>query len=208
MSKLISFSDFASLAGIKSNALSVYVTRQKVVIAQTIGFGKEKQVLIDPESLVNKTFLKERELIKARKAYESTEKTDNTPDNKSNTENKPNLQNSNTYFELTKKAEYEFKKSRAEMAKIDLEQRQGKLIPTEKVKTVTADFVQQYKANFMNQTELLIRDLCNENSLSNEIRTRACSALTDIANEATHIAIESIKKSVLKIVDEQKNLNL
>jgi hypothetical protein len=64
--KLLTFAEFASLAGIKSNALSVFVQRSKVIIASTSG----KERLIDPANPVNKEFLKARDLIKARKAFE------------------------------------------------------------------------------------------------------------------------------------------
>jgi hypothetical protein len=207
MSKLISFSEFAGLAGIKSNALSVYVNRQKVVIAQSIGEGKEKQVLIDTENPINRTFLKERELIKARKAYESKEKTASSTDNKPNPESKPNIQSSNSYWELTKKAEMEIKQARAEAAKMENERLKGSLVKVDQVKSLVGNFIAEYKANFINQTELLIRDLCNENGISNEVSTRTCSKLIDITNESTKNTVQTLKLIITKLSESENQQN-
>jgi hypothetical protein len=209
MNNLILYSEFAALAGIKSNALSVYVKRNKVVIAQTIGEGKEKQVLIDPENSVNKTFLKERALLNAKKAYENKEIGNSSPattiDNetlKINSSVKENKEDS--YWSQTKRAEMEFKQSRAEMAKIELEQKREKLIPLDIVLSTALTWAQEYKMNFFNSVDLLIRDLCNEHGISNEDRVKSYSKLIDISNESTNIAYNNISKSLKTITDKQK----
>jgi hypothetical protein len=197
MSKIIKQSEFAKMCGLSSGNLRNYIKRGKVSIYEVIGEGNDKQVLIDPANPVNKTFLKERDLLKAKKSFE-------IHDEETNKQATPGKSKEDSFWLRTKQAELEYKQSRAEMAKIELEQKQGRLIPTEKVIPIIADFVQCYKTSFLQQTELLIRDSFNENELSNEVRTRACSKLIDIANNSSRIAIDSVKKSVLGIANEQK----
>jgi hypothetical protein len=169
--------NFAKLCGVKREAVYVYGRRGKLLI---------KGGLIDSEEDINAEFMKSkgivelgdtsvREDIKIKEPPPATKRKKQPADT---TQEVINTKSLNAVKLAKLNEEYRF-------AKLRNEKIEGFLINTEVVGIATSEVIQRYKMMFVQQTDQLIRDLCNENGISDTQRTSTLSRLIDIANEAS-----------------------
>jgi predicted transcriptional regulator len=93
-------------------------------------------------------------------------------------------------------------KEDTKFAKLRNEKLEGSLIATDIVGMATGEVILRYKSTMVQKIDQLLRDFCNENLISNEIRTKTLSKLVDIANEASQRTIQETKFTIEKIISE------
>jgi hypothetical protein len=163
--------------------------------------------LIDLEIEPNKTFFTEKGLIagwqKSEPKKDEGQKSEQgiieikpTRETGANSrENVSETQKNNILKRAKTKEELDFLKLRNEKIR-------GDLIPKDLVGRVTAEVIARYKSTFVQQTDELIRDVCNENGISNEKRTELLTKLTLIANESSKRANQEAKIAIENSVSD------
>ena len=190
--KEILLKEFALLANIPSRSISTYLTRGKIVASKIEGTGKTRKVYFDIDQSDNSTFLL------ARKEHQQQSATDAS----SEPENELSIQELNKRIKL---ADLRLKAQKEHMQDIEIQRISGKLLRTDLVNRMTSEVILRYKSTFVQQADQLIRDLCNENGISNIQMTASLSKLTDIANNSSKRANQETKYVIEQIIESEEN---
>lgn len=192
-------SKIAEMMGQKPQSINTWGRRGKVLIIDGV---------IDLDVEPNKTFFKEKGLIanpkislpdKPKEESEEIEIKQSKRYTGNSSENVSASQKLNILKVAKLKEDYEFARLRNEKIR-------GELISTDIVGRATAEVILRYKSTFVQQADELIRDLCNENSISNKKRTEFLSRLTLIANEASERANMEAKIAVENSISDSLSL--
>jgi len=192
-------SKIAEMMGQKPQSINTWGRRGKVLIIDGT---------IDLDVEPNKTFFKEKGLIanpkislpdKPKEEPEEVEIKQSKRYTGNSSENVSASQKLNILKAAKLKEDYEFARLRNEKIR-------GELISTDIVGRATAEVILRYKSTFVQQADELIRDLCNENSISNDKRTQFLSRLTLIANEASERANMEAKIAVENSLSDSLSL--
>jgi hypothetical protein len=190
--KEILLKEFALLANIPSRSISTYLTRGKIVASKIEGTGKTRKVYFDIDQVDNSAFLL------ARKEHQQQSATDAS----SEPENELSIQELNKRIKL---ADLRLKAQKEYMQDIEIQRISGKLLRTDLVNRLTSEVILRYKSTFLQQADQLIRDLCNENGISNIQMTASLSKLTDIANNSSKRANQETKYVIEQIIESEEN---
>lgn len=192
-------SKIAEMMGQKPQSINTWGRRGKVLIIDGV---------IDLDVEPNKTFFKEKGLIanpkislpdKPKEESEEIEIKQSKRYTGNSSENVSASQKLNILKVAKLKEDYEFARLRNEKIR-------GELISTDIVGRATAEVILRYKSTFVQQADELIRDLCNENSISNKKRIEFLSRLTLIANEASERANMEAKIAVENSISDSLSL--
>jgi hypothetical protein len=213
---IIEFQEFAKLAGIPTNTVSVYIKRGKIIPERIIGEGKGRRVLIDTDNPLNKSFILSRKTFVAKKEITQSVLTDeqlmtiqeelNNNQEPEGLEEKPGNNHYQVDLQL-KKAELKLRKQKQKINEIIIEKHEGRLVPTDVVGRFTSEVIHRYKSTMVQQIDQLLRDYFNVNQIDNKQQTEALSKLVDIANEASHRAVTESKIAIQNSITDSLSLN-
>jgi hypothetical protein len=179
--------EFASLTGVKTKDLAVYIRRGKVVVVD----GK-----IDDKHPTNALFMSKRALKTIKSEVQKPEKKP-----QSETPSPP----SDVLVELAKrKAELELTRRENEilMQKHNLQKKRGELVPVAAVKSLITLHTESIKTAYMQASDNLLIVINAKKQLTATELSLFRKEFTSIVNKAVDIAIESTSKSLVSIASE------
>ncbi len=206
--------DFAKLADIRTNDISTYVKRRKIIVRD--------DGMIDDKESVNKTFLKTRQSLASKKSVIDHIK--KFPAANSQTPNEENNDDEFPYFDgatkrgsdekapdqtaaaLEKLIHFRAEKVERETIKLDIDiaKKRGEIIPSEMVKPIFLQHNQFILTKFKNASDDLIRLIAKRKELTAEEVAEIKSEMVDVINHAIAEAIQMSVSSVDDIVNEFK----
>ncbi|MCE3278006.1 MAG: hypothetical protein K0S44_197 [Bacteroidetes bacterium] len=193
---------FAELCGLATNALAVYIKRQKITLT--------KDDKIDDSEEKNADFLKKRREktgVVIPLKVEVPEKKDASPTQDSSKKNKrtPASNGNLSGYELDKElkqAELNKKIADTEHRQLQIEKLRGELIPTEIVKPLFIQHSESIKVAYNEASENLIVIISQKKQLSSVEVADLRKQLVSIVNKSVDAAIAATKKGIKNIVEE------
>ena len=179
-------SEIATLLGVKRESVYSFGKRGYLLIEN----GK-----IDDSKQVNAEYLSRRIKEKAQEESDA-QGPEEEEEGKANTGVSVSIQAKLSIMKMAKL------KEDTKFAKLRNEKLEGSLISTDIVGMATGEVILRYKTTMVQKIEQLLRDFCNENLISNEIRTKTLSKLTDMANETSQRAIQETKFAIEMIISD------
>ena len=184
--------DFASLCGMTTNKLSVYIKRNKVII--------DKNGFFDTNNELNSLFIKKNNIEKPIENSE-TEQT-GTQKKEENTSSTANKRDSLLDLEKEKKV--------ADIKKLEIETRisllkeeklMGSAMPIEMVKTIISTLSKSFIGEFKNGADEIIRMLVKTKSYDHKEVAEIRGQLSKIINSAMSKSLSTAKKD-MKVISE------
>lgn len=206
--KLIGRKDLCDKIGMQESSLRTYITRGKIRESQhgyvdlDDEFNKAYLLKWAGKKGMDISYLFEIDIKPKEEIKIPEKKTPKDPPKKSTSRK---IVNDNQYDQAVKNKtiyEAEVKKTQAEINRIELEKKKGKVIPSEFVQEMMQRYVNGTFGDVINSGNKLIDELCNEIEASIEIKLKYKKQLNEVVTDILKTKHKFIKDEIVEIAKE------